>query len=133
MHIISWEFCLGTLQTALCSIQLVEGSQRAFFNLDLPIKYAPNPKLHGLKWRHKLSTNHARAKPSQGRSSTVSYNTHNRFSTGQTCIAAFLFPLRLHLNNMHSFTKKSVLSCTNNYSISTLHEQNCCFCISNFK
>lgn len=33
MHIISWEFCPGTLQTALCIIQLEEGSQRAFLIL----------------------------------------------------------------------------------------------------
>lgn len=45
VHIISWEFCSGTLQTALCSIQLAEGRQRAFFNLDLPIKYAPRSKI----------------------------------------------------------------------------------------
>lgn len=29
------------------------GQPESFFNLDLPIKYAPDPELHGLKWRHK--------------------------------------------------------------------------------
>lgn len=49
MHIISWEFGPGSLQTALCIIQLAEGSWRAFFNLDLPIKYAAaDTKLHVL-------------------------------------------------------------------------------------
>lgn len=33
VHITSWEFCQGTLQTALCSIQLAEGRQRAFLIL----------------------------------------------------------------------------------------------------
>lgn len=48
------------------------GQPESFFNLDLPIKYAPNPELHGLKWRHKLPTNHGQTEPSQGRRSTVS-------------------------------------------------------------
>lgn len=33
MHIISWEFGPGSLQTALCIIQLAEGEQRAFLIL----------------------------------------------------------------------------------------------------
>lgn len=68
MHIISWEFGPGSLQTALCIIQFAEGSLRAFVNLDLPIKYAPYPKLHGLKWRHKHTTNHSQT---QGRRAIV--------------------------------------------------------------
>lgn len=47
------------------------GQPESFFNLDLPIKYAPYPELHGLKWRHKLPTNHPQTEPSQGRGSTV--------------------------------------------------------------
>lgn len=48
------------------------GQPESFFNLDLPIKYAPYPELHGLKWRHKLPTNHEQTEASQGRGSTVS-------------------------------------------------------------
>lgn len=51
------------------------GHPESFFNLDLPIKYAPYPELHGLKWRHNLPTNHAQTEPSQGRGSTVSDTT----------------------------------------------------------
>lgn len=51
------------------------GQPESFFNLDLPIKYAPYPELHGLKWRHKLPTNHAQTEPSQGRGSTASDTT----------------------------------------------------------
>lgn len=42
------------------------GQTESFFNLDLPIKYAPDLKLHGLKWRHKFPTNHLWTDLSQG-------------------------------------------------------------------
>lgn len=72
------------------------GQPESFFNLDLPIKYAPYPKLHGLRWRHKLPTNHAGAKTSQGRRSTA----RNTDTTGSAQAKHASPPLRflLYLN-----------------------------------
>lgn len=67
MHIISWEFCPGDPPDGIVYHSVSRGQPGSFFNLDLPIKYAPDPELHGLKWRHKLPTNHAPTEPSQGR------------------------------------------------------------------
>lgn len=64
------------------------GQPESFFNLDLPIKYAPYPELHGLKWRHKLPTNHGQTEPSQGRCSTVS-----DIDTTGSALAKHAFPL----------------------------------------
>lgn len=57
----------GKLPDGIVYHSVSRGQPLRFFNLDLPIKYAPHPELHGLKWRHKLPTNHAHSGPSQGR------------------------------------------------------------------
>lgn len=80
------------------------GQPESFFNLDLPIKYAPFPKLHGLRWRHKLPTNHAGAKTSRGRRSTA-WNTDTTGSAqAKHASPPLRFLLYLNPNGTHTLS-----------------------------
>lgn len=88
------------------------GQPESFFNLDLPIKYAPYPELHGLKWRHKLPTNHAQTEPSQGRGSTVSDTTDSALAK-HVHLPLFISIIFQSETHTHSYTTMSVLSRVN--------------------
>lgn len=78
------------------------GQTESFFNLDLPIKYAPDPKLHGLKWRHKLPTNHLWTDLSQGTRSTWIQTPHTAHSklTSRSYIILFSFNRHTHIQKV---------------------------------
>lgn len=64
-----------------------------FFYLDLPIKYSPNPKLHALKWRHKIPTNHLWTDPSQGTRSAQIQTHHKHMLSLRLELILFCFNL----------------------------------------
>lgn len=87
------------------------GQPESFFNLDLPIKYAPNPELHGRKWRHKLPTNHGQTEPSLGRRSTVWDTDTTGSAQAQHASPRLCFRYHLILNrHIQSQTTMSTLS-----------------------
>lgn len=92
------------------------GQPESFFNLDLPVKYAPYPELHGPNGRHKLSTNHAQTKPSQRRRSTVSH-TDTTCSTLNTRVSS----LSTRLKKQQSYDLNSCYHKNTVYNYSFLY------------
>lgn len=70
-----------------------------FFYLDLPIKYDPNPKLHGPKWRHKIPTNHLWTDLSQG---TRSAQIQTQHSTCWAYISDMYYSVLIQPTHLHS-------------------------------
>ena len=88
------------------------GQPESFFNLDLPIKYAPYPELHGLKWRHKLPTNHGQTEPSQGRRCSTVSDTDTTGSATNRFLHLFI-SIIFKSTHKRSYTTMSVLSHVN--------------------
>lgn len=105
------------------------GQPESFFNLDLPIKYAPYPKLHGLRWRHKLPTNHAGAKTSQGRRSTARNTDTTGSAQAKHASPPLRFLLYLNPNGTHTHFHHNVAVVVNLQYLLQIRAQLVCFAL----